>query len=160
MAAMLSERGRSMWLSFAPLQPESFEQAIAKRLSSAAARSAVLPPRECPMTATREASIRGSVSIQSRMRESAQAQAESVAHEAPSRSLSFCTALNTPCAKPAPFLSAATLSNRNAAVAYPRETIASVGQNALVKAPSASNADTLMLQERTNAAAGLPPWGM
>ena len=38
---------------------------IAKRVSCAAAQSAVLPPRECPSTATRFASSSGRVSIQS-----------------------------------------------------------------------------------------------
>ena len=38
---------------------------MAKRSSCAAAQSAVLPPRECPITATRFASSSGRVSTQS-----------------------------------------------------------------------------------------------
>ena len=57
--------------------PEQLETAIAKRSSQAAATRAVLPPRECPITATCLASSVGSVSIQSRTRLAAQAHAES-----------------------------------------------------------------------------------
>ena len=46
----------------APPHPESFDTAMAKRGSTAAAQRAVLPCRECPMTATREASTSSSVS--------------------------------------------------------------------------------------------------
>ena len=43
-------------LKAAPPHPELFEITIANRVSRAPAQSAVLPSRECPMTATREPS--------------------------------------------------------------------------------------------------------
>ena len=74
---MDSDFGSLMWLSFAPLQPESFTQAIAKRVSSAPASRAVLPPRECPTTPKCFASSSGSVSTQSSTRLAPHAHAES-----------------------------------------------------------------------------------
>ncbi len=52
-------------LSLAPPQPDPFEIVMAKRSSCAPVHRAVLPPRECPRTATRFASSSGRVSIQS-----------------------------------------------------------------------------------------------
>ena len=85
---MCSDFGSSMWLSFAPAQPDSLMQASAKRTSVAPTHSAVLPPLELPITATRFASSDGSVSIQSITRLAPQAQAEIVPHDSPSRSSS------------------------------------------------------------------------
>ena len=160
MTAIDSDPGRSMWFSFAPLQPESLEQIIAKRLSVTPARIAVFPPREWPTTPTRPASMSGSVSIQSRRRESAHAHAESVAHDSASRSFSGCTDGNTPCENPAPLRSAATVSKRNAAVAYPRATISSTGQKSLLISCFVPTVLRGMLAAKMNAGTGTVFFGM
>ena len=83
-------------MSFAPLQPESFTHASAKRVSVTPARRAVLPPREWPTTATRVASICGSVSSQSSTRLAPQAQALSAPQLCGVRAPALHQARNTP----------------------------------------------------------------
>ena len=111
MSLMCSDDHSSMWLSFAPEQPEQHETVRAKRVSNAPATSAVLPLRERPTAAARLASRSGSVSTQSRTRLMPHAHAEIIPHSVGFRSSRFCgpNTLNTPVvATSAPFQSSAT----------------------------------------------------
>jgi hypothetical protein len=71
--------------SAAPPQPEQFDTAIANRESCAAAHSATLPSRECPITATRDASTRGSATSRSSNKLSARAHWPSAPHSSSAR---------------------------------------------------------------------------
>ena len=105
-----------MWLSFAPQHPESLTQAIAKRASVTPVSSAVLPPRECPTTATCRASSVGSVSIQSITRDAPQAQAERMPQLSGVRSSTFWKTPKTPFVKSqAPSRARSPLKNARAA---------------------------------------------